>query len=136
MYISILNNIRFEKISGLIWTKGAFWLFWWIFRGTLCFSREENLTQNYILWRFKIHKHTSSQWRLFFHPAKFDNFKDKKITDYKIVSVAQSKNLQDWKLPGLTNYEQLLRTVFFMFLGAKSFLKHFSVRTKKMPKLS
>ena len=25
-------------------------------------------------------------------PAKFDNFKDEKISDYKTVSVAQSKN--------------------------------------------
>ena len=31
--------------------------------------------------------------RLYFHPAKFDNFKDEKISDYKIVSVAQSKYL-------------------------------------------
>ena len=35
---------------------------------------------------------------IFFHPAKFDNFKDEKISDYKTLSVAQSKNLQDWKL--------------------------------------
>ena len=27
--------------------------------------------------------------KLFFHPAKFDNFKDEKISDYKTVSVAQ-----------------------------------------------
>ena len=26
---------------------------------------------------------------LFFHPAKFDNFRDEKISDYKTVSVAQ-----------------------------------------------
>ena len=25
--------------------------------------------------------------KIFFHPAKFDNFKDEKITDYKTVSV-------------------------------------------------
>ena len=30
--------------------------------------------------------------KMFFHPAKFDNFKDEKISDYKTVSVAQSKN--------------------------------------------
>jgi hypothetical protein len=29
--------------------------------------------------------------RIFFHPAKFDNFKDEKISDYKTVSVAKSK---------------------------------------------
>jgi hypothetical protein len=33
--------------------------------------------------------------KLFFHPAKFDNFKDEKISGYKTVSVAQSKNLLD-----------------------------------------
>ena len=30
--------------------------------------------------------------KLFFHPAKFDNFKDEKISDFKTVSVSQSKN--------------------------------------------
>ena len=29
--------------------------------------------------------------KLFFHPAKFDNFRDENISDYKTVSVAQSK---------------------------------------------
>ena len=36
--------------------------------------------------------------KIFFHPAKFDNFKDEKISDFKTVSVSQSKNLLDWKL--------------------------------------
>ena len=36
--------------------------------------------------------------KLFFHPAKFDNFKHEKISDFKTVSVSQSKNLLDWKL--------------------------------------
>ena len=36
-------------------------------------------------------------WRLYFHPAKVDNFKDEKMSDDKIVSVAQSKNFLDWK---------------------------------------
>ena len=36
--------------------------------------------------------------KLFFHTAKFDNFKDEKISDFKTVSVSQSKNLLDWKL--------------------------------------
>ena len=34
-------------------------------------------------------------WRVYFHPAKFDNFKDEKMSDYKTVSVAQSKHLLD-----------------------------------------
>ena len=36
--------------------------------------------------------------KLFLHPAKFDNFKDEKISDFKTVSVSQSKNVLDWKL--------------------------------------
>ena len=34
-------------------------------------------------------------WRLDFHPAKFVNFRDEKMSDYKTVSGAQSKNLLD-----------------------------------------
>ena len=33
--------------------------------------------------------------KIFFHPAKIDNFKDEKISDFKTVSVSQSKNLLD-----------------------------------------
>ena len=29
--------------------------------------------------------------KLFFHPAKFNNFKDRKISDYKTVSVYKAK---------------------------------------------
>ena len=37
--------------------------------------------------------------KLFFHPAKFDNFKDEKILYCKTVSVPKrKKNLLDWKL--------------------------------------
>ena len=36
--------------------------------------------------------------KIFFHPAKFDNFKDEKISDFKTVSVSQRKNLLDLKL--------------------------------------
>ena len=36
--------------------------------------------------------------KIFFHPAKFDNFKDEKISAFKTVSVSQSKNLLDLKL--------------------------------------
>ena len=32
-------------------------------------------------------------FKIFFHPAKFDNFKDEKISDFKTISV--SKNLPD-----------------------------------------
>ena len=33
--------------------------------------------------------------KIFFHPAKFDNFKGEKISDFKTVSVSQRKNLLD-----------------------------------------
>ena len=33
--------------------------------------------------------------KIFFHPAKFDTFKDEKISDFKTVSVSQRKNLLD-----------------------------------------
>ena len=33
--------------------------------------------------------------KIFFHPAKFDNFRDEKISDFKTVSVSQRKNLLD-----------------------------------------
>ena len=33
--------------------------------------------------------------RIFFQPAKFDNFKDEKISDCKTVSVPKRKNLLD-----------------------------------------
>ena len=36
--------------------------------------------------------------KISFHPAKFDNFKDEKISAFKTVSVSQRKNLLDSKL--------------------------------------
>ena len=33
--------------------------------------------------------------RIFFHPSKFDKFKDEKISDYKTVSCTKQK-LRDW----------------------------------------
>ena len=32
-------------------------------------------------------------FKIFFHPAKFDNFKDEKIPEFKTASVSQRKNL-------------------------------------------
>ena len=39
--------------------------------------------------------------KAFFHPAKFDNFKDEKISDFETVSVSKSKNLSGVKTGGL-----------------------------------
>ena len=35
------------------------------------------------------------EFKIFFHPAKFDNFKDEPLKPFKTVSVSQSKNLLD-----------------------------------------
>ena len=51
-------------------------------------------------------------WRLYFYPSKFDNFKDEKKSNYKIVSD-----------------ELLLRHFFYVFF------KYCSVRTKKLHKM-
>ena len=40
-------------------------------------------------------------FKIFFHPAKFDNFKDEKISDFKTVSVSQRKKLAGLKPGGL-----------------------------------
>ena len=39
--------------------------------------------------------------KIFFHPAKFDNFKDETISDYKTVSAPQSQILAGLKTLGL-----------------------------------
>ena len=44
---------------------------------------------------FQKHWRLSASQRIFFHPAKLNNFEDEKIFDYKTFSVAQSKNLLD-----------------------------------------
>ena len=63
--------------------------------------------------------------KLFFHSAKFDNFKDEKISDFKTVSVSQSENLLGWKLVVWWDYEQLFWGVFLCFGGAKKILNFF-----------
>ena len=40
-------------------------------------------------------------FKIFFHPAMFDNFKDETISDYKTVSVPQSQILAGLKTLGL-----------------------------------
>ena len=39
--------------------------------------------------------------KLFFNPAKFDNLKDEKISDFKTVSVTQRQKLAGLKTGGL-----------------------------------
>ena len=42
-------------------------------------------------------------FKIFFHPAKFDNFKDEKISDSKTVSVSQRKTCwtENWWSSGI-----------------------------------
>ena len=40
-------------------------------------------------------------FKIFFYPAKFENFKDETISDYKTVSVPQSQILAGLKTLGL-----------------------------------
>ena len=48
-------------------------------------------TEKYLFMRFLL----TAIWRVYFHPAKFDNFKDDKISDFKTVLASQRKNLLD-----------------------------------------
>ena len=63
----------------------------------------------------------SAIWRLYFHNAKFDNFKDEKMSDKKNCLSSTIKNLLDWKPTSLINYELLLRAVSYVFLKYCSF---------------
>ena len=51
--------------------------------------RDGVLCSGMLLYRHHIN------FKIFFHPAKFDNFKDEKISDFKTFSVSQRKNLLD-----------------------------------------
>ena len=107
----------------LWWTRLFFWIFFFSTKKILL------VKEFYILFRANLNignwilhsgmllymHHRNS--KLFFHLAKFDNFKDEKISDYKTVLVSQSINLMEWKLFVLWDYEQLLRSVFLCFWG-------------------
>ena len=61
-----------------------------------------------------------------FHPAKFDNVKDEKISDYKTVSVPIEPktywNNNSWSSGIMSNF----LGQFFYVLGGKTFFKFFS----------
>ena len=63
--------------------------------------------------------------KIFFHPAKFDNFKDETISDYKTGSVPQSQILAGLKTLGLEGLLATFEGSFFMFWGAKKSFKIF-----------
>ena len=78
------------------------------------------------------------EFKIFFHPAKFDNFKDEKISDFKTVSVSQRKTCwtENWwssgimsnfwgeffyVLGGKQNFEKILKNILATAL--KSYIK-------------
>ena len=76
-------------------------------------------TEKYLFMRHLL----TTIWRLYFYPAKFDNFKDEKISDYKTVSVAQSKKLAGLKTGGLVGLWATFEGSYFLFGGAKKLFK-------------
>ena len=62
--------------------------------------------------------------KIFFHPAKFDNFKDETISDYKTVSVPQSQILAGLKTGGLVGLSATFEGRFFYVLGGKIIKKN------------
>ena len=61
-------------------------------------------------------------FKIFFHPAKFDNFKDETISDCKTLSVPQSQILAGLKTSGITSN---FLGHFFSVLGCKKSSKRF-----------
>ena len=57
--------------------------------------------------------------KIFYHPAKFDNFKDETISDSKTVSVPQSQVLAGLKTLGLVGLWATFFGQFFYVLGGK-----------------
>ena len=56
-------------------------------------------------------------FKIFFHPAKFDNFKDETISDYKTVSVSQSQILAGLKTLGLVGLHYEIRNLNHLPFG-------------------
>jgi hypothetical protein len=63
--------------------------------------------------------------KIFFHPSKFDNFKDEKISDFKTVSVSQSKNLLCETETVLGDYEQIFGEFFYVLRVKKKVIFFF-----------
>ena len=69
--------------------------------------------------------------KIFFHPAKFDNFKDETILDYKTVSVPQSQILAGLKTLGQVGLWATFEGSLFMFWEAKNLKKKFTPQNIK-----
>ena len=62
-------------------------------------------------------------FKIFFHPAKFDNFKDETISDYKFVSVSQSQILAGLKTFGLYVLRGKKKIKNILATALKSYIK-------------
>ena len=62
------------------------------------------------------------EFMIFLHPAKFDNLKDEKLSDFKTVSVTKQK-LAGLKTGGLVGLWATFEGSFSMFLGDLKKLK-------------
>ena len=69
---------------------------------SIYFFLENKICLNFFYFQLNVDREVlfieASLWalrKICFHPAKFDNFKDEKISDFKTVSVSQRKNLLD-----------------------------------------
>ena len=83
-FFRILKKTSFQLLS----TRNIYEI--WLWRIGFCLS-----IGNWALCsRMLLYLHHRNS-KLFFHPAKFDIFKDEKISDYKTASVPESKNLLD-----------------------------------------
>jgi len=68
---------------------------------TIFYSKETRIVENASLCSGMLLYLHLINFKIFFHPAKFDNFKDETISDYKTVSVPQSQILAGLKTLGL-----------------------------------
>ena len=116
-YQNILHQIAEIKVGWMFCVLTSWNNADWKYVVSLSFNSLAPMPINFV-WMTKMNTEKCYFIRYsIFYLQSFDNCKDKKMSDYKSVSVTQSKNLQDWKPASLINYELLLRTVFYVFLG-------------------
>ena len=72
----------------MLYISSSFWLLGVESRD---FSHAEPSIRNRVLCSGMLLYLHLINFKIFFHPAKFDNFKDETISDYKTVSVPQSQ---------------------------------------------
>ena len=90
--LKLLHLLYAYAIYGMLLLKSRFATVKWYFVTKIVLTpsiRDRVLCSGMLLY---LHHRNS---KIFFHPAKFDNFKNEKISDFKTVSVSQIKGLLD-----------------------------------------